>query len=139
LGEGYNWRYHILIPNVAGQLEPAQWLAAAPNAPEPVLFGRTNFISPIYVEPLHARAAYEMGDPNVDDTNHDLLTADHPRREQVDAALSLLDDPGISAEVHRLCLLDREHRRGIVQELNHCLDTPLGPSSCTAQQQENDI
>jgi hypothetical protein len=71
-----------------------------------VLFGRTNFISPIYVEPLHARAAYEMGDPNIDDPNHDLLAADHPRRGQIDAALSLLDDPGISAEVHRLRLLD---------------------------------
>jgi hypothetical protein len=78
-----------------------------------------------------------MGDPSIDDTNHDLLAADHPRQGQVDAALSLLDDPGISAEVHRLHLLDREHRRGIVQELNHCLDTPLGPSNRTAQQQEN--
>jgi hypothetical protein len=103
-----------------------------------VLFGRTNFISPIYVEPLHARAAYEMGDPNIDDANHDLLVADHPRRGQVDAALSLLDDPGVSAEVHRLRLLDREHCRGIIQELNHCLDMPLGPSNRTAQQQEND-
>jgi hypothetical protein len=79
-----------------------------------------------------------MGNPNIDDANHDLLAADHPRREQVDAALSLLDDPGISADVHRLHLLNREHRRGIVQELNHCLDTPLGPSNRTAQQQEND-
>jgi hypothetical protein len=51
--------------------------------------------------------------------------------------LSLLDDPGISAEVHRLRLLDQEHRLAIVQELNHCLNTPLGPASRTAQQQEN--
>ena len=54
LGEGYNWHYYILVPNVAGYLEPAQWLAATPEAPEPVVFGQTNFISPIYVEPLHA-------------------------------------------------------------------------------------
>ena len=54
LGEGYNQHYYILVPNVAGYLKPAQWLAMAPEAPEPIVFGRTNFISPIYVEPLHA-------------------------------------------------------------------------------------
>ena len=54
LGEGYNRHYYILVPNVAGYLEPAQWLAMAPEAPEPIVFGWTNFISPIYVEPLYA-------------------------------------------------------------------------------------
>ena len=31
LGEGYNQHYYILVPNIAGYLEPAQWLAVAPK------------------------------------------------------------------------------------------------------------
>ena len=78
LGEGYNRHYYILAPNIARYLEPAQWLAAAPEAPEPVIFGRTYFISPIYVEPLHARAAWHFTNPTIDDADHSLLVADHP-------------------------------------------------------------
>ena len=73
-----------------------------PEAPEPVVFGRTNFISPIYVEPLHARAAWHFANPVINDVDHSLLVADHPRRGQVDAAILLLDDPGVMAEVHCL-------------------------------------
>jgi hypothetical protein len=79
-----------------------------------------------------------MGDPSIDHADHALLTADHPRQEQVNAALSLLDDPGISAEVHRLRLLDCEDCLAIIQELNHCLSTPLGLANRTTQQQDDD-
>ena len=138
LGEGYNWHYYILVPNVAGYLEPAQWLAMAPKAPEPVIFGRTNFISPIYVEPLHARAAWHFTNPTIDDTNHSLLVTDHPCRGQMDAAILLLDNPGVTAEIHWLCLLDAKDRITNQVELHHVLETPLGPQRCTIEQQEWD-
>jgi hypothetical protein len=139
LGEGYNRHYYILVPNAAGYLEPAQWLAAAPEAPEPVVFGRTNFISPIYVEPLHARVAWHFTNPAIDDADHSLLVADHPQRGQVDAAILLLDDPGVTAEVHRLRMLDMEDRIANQIELHHVLETPLGPQRRTNEQQERDI
>ena len=120
-------------------MEPAQWLAAAPEAPEPVIFGRTNFISPIYVEPLHARAAWHFTNPAIDDADHSLLVADHPRRGQVDAAILLLDDPGVTAEVHRLRMLDMEDHVANQIELHHVLETPLGPQCRTNEQQERDI
>ena len=100
LGEGYNRHYYILVPNVAGHLEPAQWLAMAPEALEPVVFGRTNFISPIYIEPLHAQTAWHFANPTIDNADHSLLVADHPRRGQIDAAILLLDDLGVTAEIH---------------------------------------
>jgi hypothetical protein len=65
------------------------------------------------------------------------LAANHPRQGQVDTALSLLDDPRISAEVHRLRLLDRNDRIATIQELNHCLNTLLGPANHSIQQQED--
>jgi hypothetical protein len=114
-------------------------LAAAPEAPEPVIFGRTNFISPIYVEPLHARAAWHFTNPTIDDADHSLLVADHPRRGQIDAAILLLDDPGVTAEVHRLRMLDMEDRIANQIELHHILETPLGPQRRTNEQQERDI
>ena len=120
-------------------MEPAQWLAAAPKAPEPVIFGRMNFISPIYVEPLHARAAWHFANPTIDDADHSLLIADHPRRGQIDTAILLLDDPGITAEVHCLCLLDAEDHVANQIELHHVLETPLGPQRCTIEQQERDV
>ena len=120
-------------------MEPAQWLAAAPEAPEPIIFRRTNFISPIYVEPLHARAAWHFANPTIDDTDHSLLVADHPRRGQIDAAILLLDDPGVTAEVHRLRLLDAKDRVANQIELHHVLETPLGPQHRTIEQQERDV
>ena len=139
LGEGYNRHYYILVPNVAGYLELAQWLAAAPEAPKPVVFGRTNFISPIYVEPLHARAAWHFANPTIDDADHSLLVADHPRRGQIDAAILLLDNPGVTAEVHCLHLLNAEDRVTNQIELHHILETPLGPQCRTIEQQEQDV
>ena len=114
-------------------------MAAAPEAPEPVVFGRTNFISPIYVEPLHTRAAWHFTNPAINDADHSLLVADHPRRGQIDAAILLLDDPGVMAEVHRLRMLDMEDRIANQIELHHILETPLGPQCRTNKQQERDI
>ena len=139
LGEGYNQHYYILVLNVAGYLEPAQWLAAAPEAPEPVIFGRTNFISPIYVEPLHAQAAWHFSNPAIDDVDHSLLVADHPRQGQIDAAILLLDDPGVTGEIHCLRILDAEDHVANQIELHHILETPLGPQRRTIEQQEWDI
>ena len=63
--------------------------------------------------------------------DHSLLVADHPRRGQVDAAILLLDDPGVTAEVHRLRMLDTEDRVANQIELHHILETPLGPQRRT--------
>ena len=136
LGEGYNRHYYILVPNIAGYLEPAQWLAAAPEAPEPVIFGRTNFISPIYVEPLHARAVWHFANPTIDDTDHSLLVADHPQRGQIDATILLLNNLGVTAEIHRLRVLNAEDCVTNQIELHYVLETPLGPQRRTIEQQE---
>ena len=111
----------------------------APEAPEPVIFGRTNFISPIYIEPLHARAAWHFANPTIDDVDHALLITDHLRQGQVDTVILLLDDPGVTAEVHRLHILDAEDRVANQIELHHVLETPLGPQRCTIEQQERDV
>ena len=74
-------------------MELAQWLAMAPEAPKPVIFRRTNFISPIYIKPLHAQVAWHFTNPNIDD-------ADHPHQGQMDAIILLLDDLGVTAEIH---------------------------------------
>ena len=108
----------------------------APKAPEPVVFGRTNFISPIYVEPLHARAAWHFANPTIDNADHSLLIADHPRRGQIDATILLLDDPGVTAEIHRLRILDAKDRIANQVELRHILKVPLGPQRRTIEQQE---
>ena len=108
----------------------------APEALEPVVFGRTNFISPIYIEPLHARTAWHFANPTIDDADHSLLVADHPRRGQIDAAILLLDDLGVTAEIHQLCILDAEDCIANQVELHHILETPLGPQRCTIEQQE---
>ena len=109
-------------------------MAAAPEAPEPVVFGRTNFISPVYIEPLHTRAAWHFTNLNIDDADHTLLIADHPRRGQVDAAILLLDDPGVTAEVHRLRTLDAKDCVANQIELHHILEMPLGPQRRTVEQ-----
>ena len=114
-------------------------MAMVPEAPEPIVFGQTNFISPIYVEPLHARATWHFANPAIDDVDHSLLVADHPRQGQVDAAILLLDDPGVTAEVHRLRILDAEDCVANQIELHHVLETPLGPQRHTVKQQERDI
>ena len=114
-------------------------MAAAPKAPEPVVFRRTNFISPIYVEPLHAHAAWHFANPTINDADHSLLVADHPQRGQINAAILLLDDPGVTAEVHHLCMLDAEDRVANQIKLHHVLETPLGPQRHTIEQQERDI
>ena len=110
----------------------------APKAPKPVVFGRTNFISPIYVEPLHARVAWQFENLTIDDADHSLLTADHPRRGQVDMAILLLDDLGVTAKIHRLCLLDVEDHIANQVELRHVLEVPLEPQHHTLKQQERD-
>ena len=110
----------------------------APKAPEPVIFGQTNFISPIYIEPLHAQAAWHFANPTIDDADHSLLITDHPRRRQVDATVLLLDDPSVMAEIHRLHTLDAEDRIANQVELRHILETPLSPQPCTIEQQERD-
>ena len=56
-----------------------QWLAMALEALKLVIFGRTNFISPIYVKPLHVQAAWHFSNLTIDDADHSLLIADHPR------------------------------------------------------------
>ena len=110
----------------------------APKALEPVIFRRTNFISPIYVEPLHAWAAWHFTNPTIDDTDHSLLVADHPRRGQIDAAILLLDDPSVTAEIHRLRTLDVEDCIANQIKLHHILETPLSPQRHTIEQQEQD-
>ena len=57
----------------------------------------------------------------------------------MDAAILLLDDPGVTAEVHRLHTLDAEDRIANQIELHHVLETPLGPQCRTIEQQERDI
>ena len=58
---------------------------------------------------------------------------------QVDAAILLLDDLGVTAEVHRLCTLDAKDCVANQIELHHILETPLGPQRRTTKQQERDI
>ena len=110
----------------------------APEAPEPIVFGQTNFISPIYVEPLHAWATWHFANHTIDDADHSLLIADHPRRGQIDATILLLDDPGVMAKIHRLHILDAEDHIANQVELRHILETPLGPQRRTIEQQERD-
>ena len=57
----------------------------------------------------------------------------------MDAAILLLDDPGVTAEVHRLRMLDMEDHIANQIELHHVLETPLGPQRRTNEQQECDI
>ena len=57
----------------------------------------------------------------------------------MDATILLLDDPGVTAEVHHLCMLDAEDHVSNQIELHHVLETPLGPQHCTIEQQERDI
>ena len=71
--------------------------------------------------------------------DHALLVTDHPRRGQIDAAILLLDDPGITAEVHCLRVLDAEDHVANQIELHHVLETPLGPQHHTIEQQEQDV
>ena len=85
------------------------------------------------------RVAWHFANPAIDDADHSLLVADHPRRGQIDAAILLLDDPGVTAEVHRLRMLDAEDRVANQIELHHVLETPLGPQRHTNEQQERDI
>ena len=108
----------------------------APEAPKPIVFGRTNFISPIYVEPLHAQAAWHFANPAIDDADHTLLVADHLRRGQIDTVILLLDDPGVTAEVHHLRVLNAKDHVANQIELHHVLETPLGPQRHTVEQQE---
>ena len=114
-------------------------MATAPEAPEPVVFGQTNFISPIYVEPLHTRAAWHFTNPAIDDTDHSLLVTDHPQQGQIDTTILLLDDLGMTAEIHRLHILNAEDRIINQIKLHHVLETPLGPQCHTIKQQERDI
>ena len=136
--EGYNQHYYILVPNIAGYLEPAQWLVVAPKAPEPVIFGRTNFISPVYIKPLHVQVVWHFSNPTIDNANHSLLVTDHPCQGQMDATILLLDDPGVIAKIHRLRLLNLEDRTATTTKLCHVLETPLGPQCRTIEQQERD-
>ena len=57
----------------------------------------------------------------------------------MDATILLLDDPGVTAEVHRLRMLDAEDRISNQIELHHVLETPLGPQRRTNEQQEHNI
>jgi hypothetical protein len=56
----------------------------------------------------------------------------------MDATILLLDDPGITAEVHRLYTLDAEDHITNQIELRHILKTPLSPQHHTIEQQEQD-
>ena len=56
----------------------------------------------------------------------------------MDAAILLLDDPGVTAKIHRLHLLDAEDCAATSIKLRHVLETPLGPQHRTIEQQEWD-
>ena len=45
----------------------------------------------------------------------------------------------MTAEIHRLCVLDAEDQVANQIELHHILETPLGPQCRTIEQQEWDI
>ena len=82
---------------------------------------------------------WHFANPAIDNADHSLLVANHPWRGQIDAAILLLDDPGVTAEVHCLHMLDAEDRIANQIELHHILETPLGPQHRTNEQQERDI
>ena len=84
-------------------------------------------------------AAWHFANPTIDDADHSLLIADHPRQGQIDAAILLLDDPSMTAEIHHLCMLDAEDCVANQIELHHVLETPLGPQRRTIEQQERDV
>ena len=90
------------------------------------------------MEPLHARSAWHFANLTIDNTDHSLLIADHPHRGQIDAAILLLDDPSVTAKIHRLRMLDVEDCIANQVELRHILKTPLGPQRHTIEQQEWD-
>ena len=79
-----------------------------------------------------------FANPTIDNANHSLLITDHPHRGQINTAILLLDNPGVTAEIHQLYTLDAKDRIANQIELRHVLETPLGPQCRTIEQQEQD-
>jgi hypothetical protein len=106
--------------------------------PEPVILGRHEPGGEIYTEPLHALPAPGFHLVNIDEHDTTYLDADHPRRWQVDRVLNYMQDPGVSADVHRLRLSDREDRRALLAELDHCLHAPAQHGLLSPSQRARD-
>ena len=86
--------------------------------------GRLDANSPVYAEPLYARPAALSHIAGVDDGDLGMLRATSPIRHLVDPLLEGLGDPGVLADVHQLCLLDRDIHKQTKAELSHLLSSP---------------
>jgi hypothetical protein len=105
---------------------------------EPVILGRHEPGGEVYTEPLHALPVPGFHLVNIDECDTTTLDADHPRRWQVDCVLNYMQDPGVSADVHHLCLSDREDCRALLAELDHCLHMPAQHGLLTPSQRVRD-
>jgi hypothetical protein len=107
--------------------------------PEPVILGHHEPSSDIYTEPLHALPAPGFHLTNINECDTTTLDANHPRHWQVDRVLNYMQDPRVSADVHRLCLSDREDRHALLVELDHCLHAPAQDGLLTSSQRARNV
>ena len=85
----------------------------------------------MYTKPLYARPAALSHITGVDDGDLSMLRATSPIRHLVDPLLEGLGDPGVLADVHRLCLLDRDVHKQTKAELAHLLSSPTRQANQT--------
>ena len=78
----------------------------------------------MYAELLYARPATLSHIVGVDDGDLSMLHTMSPIRHLVDPLLEGLSDPGVLANVHCLCLLDRDIHKQTKAELAHLLSLP---------------
>ena len=78
----------------------------------------------MYAEPLYARPTALSHIAGVDDGDLGMLRATSPICHLVDPLLEGLGDPGVLADVHQLCLLDRDIHKQTKAELAHLLSSP---------------
>jgi hypothetical protein len=136
MGAGDNQRYTILVPARNGnedELCPAALVATLPLLHEPTILGCDRLGTAIFVKPLYALPSPDEVSPL--DQSLTFFTADSPRHAQIDLAMTILNDPGLEADIHRYRLLDRNDRLTTGQEINHLIDCPALPSRCTSTQQ----
>ena len=78
----------------------------------------------MYAELLYAHPAALSHIAGVDDGDLGMLRATSPIRHLVDPLLEGLSNPGVLADVHRLCLIDRDIHKQVKAELAHLLSSP---------------
>ena len=86
--------------------------------------GRLDANSPVYAEPLYTRPTTLSHIAGVDDGDLGMLHATSPIRHLVDPLLEGLSNLGVLANVHQLCLLDRDIHKQTKAKLAHLLSSP---------------